>query len=100
MRQKDRFAEIKRCLALADEAFARARACGDEHERAGLIDEAEAWLVAAENAFGRLTDRRGLGHAGRVPHEPRSFRDPQPTTEPSEAEPAVLWPRPPRRHNS
>jgi hypothetical protein len=91
MPEKDRFAEIKRCLALADRAFARARACEDEHERAALIDEAEARLLAAERAFGRLTDRMGMGQPRRPSlHEARSFAE-RPGGEPGADEPGLLW---------
>lgn len=73
---KDRFAEIKRCLTLADRAFAEANRCEDQAERNRLVDEAESWLVAAERAFARLTDRMGVGPARQAAmQEARSFRD-------------------------
>lgn len=74
--ETDRFAEIKRCLALADRSFAQAGRCEDQLERDRLIDEAESWLVAAEVAFARLTDRMGAGPPRRAaPQETRSFED-------------------------
>jgi hypothetical protein len=60
MSEKDRdrrFDEIKRCLAEADSAFARAGAVTDDHDRLRLIDEAEAWLTRAERRLARLTGR-------------------------------------------
>lgn len=93
MPHEDRFAEIKRCLSLADRAFARAGRCEDAHDRAALIDEAEAWLLAAERAFGRLTDRMGMGQPRRPSlHEARSFADEhEPGAGPHEG--GVLWRR-------
>lgn len=82
----DRFAEIKRCLARADEAFARAGSCEDLHERLRLMDQAEDWLIRAERAFSRLTDRMTSHEPRRgPPREPRSFQDPAPP------EAAVVW---------
>lgn len=95
MPDQDRFAEIKRCLARADRAFARAGGCEDAQERAALIDEAEAWLVAAERAFGRLTDRMGMGQPRRPStHEARSFAEPPEPTAGGREE-GFAWRRPP-----
>ncbi|MDB5494667.1 MAG: hypothetical protein JWP86_2004 [Phenylobacterium sp.] len=71
-----RYDDVKRCLAEADRAFARAGAVTDERERVALIDEAEVWLIRAERRLARITDRQ-------VPHtrpqaiasEARSFGD-------------------------
>jgi hypothetical protein len=60
MEPKDRdrrYDEVRRCLAEADAAFARASVQEDPHERARMIDEAELWLVRAERRLGRLMDR-------------------------------------------
>lgn len=100
MPDEDRFAEIKRCLSRADRAFVQAGRCENVHDRVALIDEAEAWLLAAERAFGRLTDRMGAGQPRRPSlHEARSFADePDSTSGPHEA--GMLWPpssRPQRR---
>jgi hypothetical protein len=74
-----RFEEIKRCLAEADRAFARAGAVTDERERATLIEEAETWLVRAERGLARITDRQAApSGAQRAPTESRSFGDQRP----------------------
>lgn len=82
MREKDhdrRFDEIKRCLAEADRAFARAGAVSDEHERLRLIDEAETWLLRAERRLARITDRPiSAFRPDVVPSESRSFGDHRP----------------------
>jgi hypothetical protein len=60
MEPKDRdrrYDEVRRCLAQADAAFARASAVSDERERLRLIDEAEIWLTRAERRLARLVDR-------------------------------------------
>lgn len=86
-RETDRFAEIKRCLAKADAVFARAGACEDEQERLRLVDEAETWLVRAERAFARLTDRMTVPtpRAGPI-EERRSFQSPA-----AEPDAALVW---------
>ena len=72
----DRFVDIKRCRAQAEEAFTRAGRCDDPAERARLMDEAEAWLVHAERAFARLNDRMTSLEPTRPPlEEHRSFRE-------------------------
>jgi uncharacterized membrane protein YccC len=71
-----RYDEIKRCLAQADAAFARAGVTADESERLALIDEAESWLVRAERRLARITDRQippRPSHA--APRESRSFSE-------------------------
>ncbi|MDB5475504.1 MAG: hypothetical protein JWP49_1015 [Phenylobacterium sp.] len=74
-----RFDEIKRCLAEADRAFARAGAVTDERERLALIEEAETWLVRAERRLARLTDRQTPPvRPERAPTENRSFGDARP----------------------
>jgi len=82
MSEKDRnrrYDEIKRCLAEADSAFARAGAVADDQERLRLIDEAEAWLVRAERRLARLTDRTvPLAGPDVVAGESRSFGDHRP----------------------
>jgi len=71
-----RFDEIKRCLAEADSALARAGAVSDHDERLRLIDEAETWLVRAERRLARLTDRPiSLARSDVVARESRSFGD-------------------------
>jgi hypothetical protein len=83
MSEKDgdrRYNEIKRCLARADSAFARAGAVADDQERLRLIDEAEAWLVRAERRLARLTERATpLAHPDVVAGESRSFGDQRPS---------------------
>lgn len=71
-----RYDEIKRCLAKADHAFARAGAVTDERERLALIDEAELWLIRAERRLARITNRQ-LPHLQpqAVASEARSFGD-------------------------
>jgi len=89
-RESDRFAEIKRCLARADEAFARAGVCEDERERIHLIDEAESWLLRAEQVFARLTDRMTPASPPSAPlEEQRSFRGAA-----DERDPGAVWDRP------
>jgi hypothetical protein len=82
MSEKDhdrRFDEIKRCLAKADSAFARAGAVADDQERLRLIDEAEAWLVRAERRLARLTDRAVPAvRPDVISGESRSFGDHRP----------------------
>jgi hypothetical protein len=71
-----RYDEIKRCLAQADAAFARAGLAEDEGERLALIDEAESWLVRAERRLARITDRQTLPRPSQAaPRESRSFSD-------------------------
>lgn len=71
-----RYDEVRRCLAEADRAFARAGATDDEYERLQLIEEAETWLVRAERRLARLTDRPGgVIDPGVVGGEDRSFGD-------------------------
>ena len=75
-----RYDEIKRCLAQADSAFARAGMVEDEGERLRLIEEAEHWLVRAERRLASLTGGAPGGiRPPSVAPENRSFgaaRDP------------------------
>jgi hypothetical protein len=93
MSEKDRdrrFAEIKRCLAEADAAFARAGAVDDEHERLRLIDEAEAWLIRAERSLARITERPiAAFRPDMVAGESRSFGEREPNRN-------LVWRRSPR----
>ena len=70
-----RFDEIKRCLAEADRAFARAGVAADDRERMMLIEEAETWLVLAERRLAGLTDRHAPSGGLQTPVESRSFGD-------------------------
>ena len=73
-----RYDEVKRCLAEADRAFARAGAVTDERERIQHIEEAETWLVRAERRLARLTDRPiSISRPNVVASESRSFSDPR-----------------------
>jgi hypothetical protein len=94
MSEKDddhRFEEIKRCLAEADRAFARAGAVTDDAERLRLIDEAETWLVRAERRLARITDRTiSLTRPDVVASETRSFGERRP------AHRTLVWRRTPR----
>jgi hypothetical protein len=82
--------EIKRCLAEADRAFARAGVVDDEHERMTLIEEAETWLVLAEGALARIVDRQApTARPHSVPVEDRSFGDA------ARAEHGLVWRRRP-----
>lgn len=86
-----RFDEIKRCLAEADSAFARASAVTDADERLRLIDEAESWLVRAERRLAKLTDRPvSLARPDVVASESRSFGDHRPPHR------SLVWRRSPR----
>lgn len=68
------FDEIKRYLAEADQAFARAGAAADEGERLMLIEEAETWLVLAERRLAGLVDRQASpDHPQQSLIESRSF---------------------------
>jgi len=70
-----RYEEIKRCLARADRAFARAGEVDDDRERLRLIEEAESWLVMAERRLARITGRpAGQPPPPKVARETRSFR--------------------------
>jgi hypothetical protein len=72
----DRYDEVKRCLAEADRAFARAGAVTDERERIQLIEEAETWLVRAERRLAKLTERPiSVARPNVVANESRSFGD-------------------------
>jgi hypothetical protein len=71
-----RFDEIKRCLAEADGAFARAASARDEQEHLRLIEEAEAWLIRAERRLARITDRPlSVVRPDVVASESRTFGD-------------------------
>jgi hypothetical protein len=94
MSEKDRdhrFDDIKRCLANADSAFARAEAVADETERRRLIEEAESWLIRAERRLAKLTDRPiSLTRPNVVASEARSFGDDRPSHR------TLVWRRAPR----
>jgi hypothetical protein len=94
MNNKDRdhrFDEIKRCLANADGAFARAGAVNDENERRRLIEEAESWLLRAERRLAKLTDRPiPLSRPDVVTGEARTFGDGRPSHR------NLVWRRAPR----
>jgi len=86
-----RYDDIKRCLAEADRAFARAGTVEDEGERRALIDEAESWLVRAERRLARITDRQSLAPpAPAAPRESRSF------SQAAGARRAAIWRRLPK----
>jgi len=71
-----RYDQVRRCLAEAERAFARAGAVEDERERQRLIEEAEGWLIRAERRLARLTDRPlALSRPDRLEGERRSFDD-------------------------
>jgi hypothetical protein len=74
-KQRDRrYDEVRRCLAEADQAFARASAMEDGPERLQLIDEAEIWLIRAERRLARLADRpAAVAHPQLLEGENRSF---------------------------
>ena len=83
-----RYRQVTHCLKAAEEAFARAAAAPDDHARAHLIEEAEAWLLKAERRLARLTDRPiSLTRPNVVASESRSFN--QPGTD----EPGMVWRR-------
>lgn len=77
METKDRnrrYDEVRRCLAEADQAFARAGATDDGPERLQLIEEAEVWLIRAERRLARLADRPpAVAHPQMLEGEHRSF---------------------------
>lgn len=86
-----RYDEVRRCLAEADRAFARAGATDDEAERLDLIDEAESWLVRAERRLARLTDRPApFADPATIHGEHRSFDDLRP------AHRSLVWRRHPK----
>ncbi|THD79896.1 MAG: hypothetical protein E7812_08450 [Phenylobacterium sp.] len=69
-----RYDEVRRCLAEADAAFARAGAVTDERERGQMIEEAETWLVRAERRLNKLIDRpASAAHPQLLTGEDRSF---------------------------
>jgi len=94
MNKEDRdrqFEEIKRCLAKADSAFARAGAVDDEDERVRLVDEAESWLARAERTLAKLTDRPiSLTRPDVVAGESRTFGHHRPSHS------SLVWRRGPR----
>ncbi|MFC3070903.1 hypothetical protein [Phenylobacterium soli] len=86
-----RFDEVRRCLAEADRAFARAGAVTDEDERTRLIEEAEAWLIRAERRLTRLVDKpMSLAHPDVVSGEHRSFSDTRKSSR------SLVWRRQPK----
>jgi hypothetical protein len=69
-----RYDEVRRCLAEADQAFARASATEDDSERLRLIEEAEVWLIRAERRLAKLADRpAAVAHPHLLEGEDRSF---------------------------
>jgi hypothetical protein len=82
---------VRRCLAEADAAFARAGAQGDERERIRMIEEAEVWLNRAERRLSRLVDRPpSHQHPQFLQHEDRSFGAQRPPAR------SLVWRRTPR----
>ena len=83
--------EVRRCLAEADAAFARAGAQHDDHERDRIIEEAEGWLARAERRLARLVDRPASQlHPQVLHHEDRSFESRRPSAR------SLVWRRTPR----
>jgi len=94
MDRKDRdnaYEEVRRCLAEADAAFARASAQHDDHERVRLIEEAEVWLTRAERRLARVVDRPPSHlQPQTLHHEDRSFESRRPDAR------SLVWRRTPR----
>jgi hypothetical protein len=94
MDPKDRdkaYEEVRRCLAEADAAFARAGAHHDERERVRMIEEAEVWLSRAERRLARLVDRPpSHAHPQLLQREDRSFESRRPSAR------SLVWRRTPR----